>query len=102
MVKLFCSNLLTWEHGITLKLVPRPSQVKTKSWFAPISVLKHLCDNWHILGRIIDHVINNDFEATCCRIEKLEQDPTNGSMAFQSLKMIFCEINCRTCLCDLT
>ena len=34
------------------------TQVKSKSWFASVAVMHHLCDNWSLMEKILDHVFS--------------------------------------------
>ncbi|CAL1138956.1 unnamed protein product, partial [Cladocopium goreaui] len=43
-----------------LDLRPMLTIVKTKSWFASVAVMDHLCDNWSLMGYLLDHVLDID------------------------------------------
>ena len=32
-------------------------QVKTKSWFGAVEAMDYLCDNWTLLGTVLDHAL---------------------------------------------
>ena len=42
-------------------------QVKTKSWFGSVEVMDYLCDNWTLLGTVLDHALQKLGDAACAR-----------------------------------
>ena len=43
-----------------LTLLSFKHKVKTKSWFASIAVMDHLCDHWTLMSTLLDLVLQHD------------------------------------------
>lgn len=41
-------------------LIKSINEVKTKSWFASVAVMRHLADNWSLMSALLDHALDID------------------------------------------